>query len=160
MKQCVSECERLRRRALGPVWGRLVGFLAVLALGSCGSEEAGPGTSGTGPPAGCSPGKIQGCICEESGEAGIRLCGESRYWSACDCTGKLGSCEGDVCTGPDAAPEGPGAAVPSSRSELAGGASLESPNYRLRLFVAPARPVQVSKTKNYGLILGPGGTSW
>jgi hypothetical protein len=133
---------------------------AALCLTSCGGEGTGDGAHNTSPAPGCNPGKIQGCICEESGEAGIRICGESRFWSACDCSGKLGSCQGDVCAAAEVSSQGPGAPFPSSRSELAGGAVLESTNYKLRLFVAPARPVQVTETSNYRLILGPGGTAW
>ncbi len=137
----------------------LLGLLASPGLSACGGEGSDGGAQSTPTPAGCNPGKIQGCICDQTGEAGIRICGESKFWSACDCSGKLGSCDGDVCQASDAAAVGPGGQLPSSRSEMAGGAVLESPHYRLRLFVAPARPVQQAASKNYTLILGPGGTA-
>lgn len=57
----------------------------------------------------------------------------------------------------DAAPVHP-EAIPG-RSFTAGGASVSSENYRLRLFVAPAQPTGRTRSASYRLQLGPTGSS-
>jgi hypothetical protein len=42
--------------------------------------------------------------------------------------------------------------------ETAGGAFLESDNYRLEVFIAPVRPIGSVSSPNYQLKLGPGST--
>jgi hypothetical protein len=48
------------------------------------------------------------------------------------------------------------ATAPQFLSETSGGARLLSSNYRLELFVAPARPAGATKSPGYQLKLGPG----
>jgi hypothetical protein len=54
--------------------------------------------------------------------------------------------------GDDAGP----ATVPRFLSETSGGARLLSTNYRLELFVAPARPAGATSSPGHRLRLGPG----
>jgi len=63
-----------------------------------------------------------------------------------------GVADGGLPDGGDAGPT----AVPQFLSETSGGARLLSSNYRLELFLAPARMPGATKSPGYQLKLGPG----
>lgn len=48
-----------------------------------------------------------------------------------------------------------GAITQPSQSITSGGGSISSSNYRLKLFIAPARPVGIVASPNYRIQLGP-----
>ena len=73
--------------------------------------------------------------------------------TAVDRTGDDGGPDGAL---PDGGEDAGPATAPRFLSETSGGARLLSTNYRLELFVAPARPAGATKSPGYQLKLGPG----
>jgi len=113
----------------------------------------------------CQPGTYQTCLCSDAGDKGISVCDKLlKKWSKCLCGSDVAHLL-DAKTGDGSGPRpdedartGPGPAAPSTTTEMGGGAiNLSSPNYKLQLYVAPARPVETIESENYRLRLGPAG---
>jgi len=136
----------------------VAGFFLAWCLVACNNES--PAGANQGTHTSCIPGSMFKCTCIDSGLSGVRLCLPNGKWSACDCRSDVVWPADGLWVEPDAAGGGPPPAagpLPASFVELAGGANLSSSNFRLKLFVAPARPVEKLESSNYRLILGPGG---
>jgi hypothetical protein len=110
----------------------------------------------------CIPGQVKQCICYATGGAGFKQCQLTKEWSGCDCSGDItpASADAGIIVGADTGggkpPVGPGESPPGGAVEGSGGGiGLESENYKLRLFVAPARPVGQLESEKYRLRLGP-----
>jgi hypothetical protein len=139
-----------------------VGVSLAVLLGACGVEQSAPDEQVVFK---CKPGDVGDCVCPGTGLEGVRVClAATSEWSPCSCEGDGGFLSPDGHGGPgDAAgeagaPVGPGQTVPSTVSETGGvGLHLSSKNYRLHLWVAPARPVGSFSSPNYRLRLGPAG---
>lgn len=132
-------------------------FLLLLATSACSSGTTEVEGNGV-----CTPGEVVQCICYATGGPGYKKCQFTKTWSGCDCSGDITVFPGDVAeqAGNDATggkpPVGPGESPPGGASEgSGGGVGLESENFGLRLYVAPARPVGTVESEHYRLRLGP-----
>lgn len=107
----------------------------------------------------CTPGTYRHCTCDGS-IPGVQVCDKLiERWSDCMCGSDIALPPDIVITGdtrrvPDS--QLPLQAVPATTAQVSGGATnLSSPNYRLRLNLAPASPVDQIHSPNYRMRLGP-----